>query len=134
MSTVDRDTARKLTEEIAAAIAPLLERYGMEQKKASTKYGPSYKLALEVHKVELDGSGVNVASVEAQEFLLAAESGLLPLPKEALGQTFVSRGVEYQLTGYMPQNPKYCYQVKRTSDGAGFKFGASLEKLITVRT
>jgi len=130
LATIDRATAQQVTEEIAEAIAPILQRHGMETRKQSTKFGTTYSLKIDAHKVELDETGVNRATQEAQDFLMYAGSGLIPLPPDALGSTFVSKGVSYQLTGYMPQNPKFCYQVKRVSDGAGFKFGEHLEKLI----
>lgn len=129
METVSRDKARQVTEEISAAIAEILERHGMQQRKTSTKYGPSYKISLEAEVVQMEG-GVNVASQEAQDFVEYARMGLIGLPEEALGRTFVSQGIEYRLTGYMPQNPKYCFSVERTDDGKRFKFGSTLEQLI----
>lgn len=58
-----------------------------------------------------------------------AYCSLYGLAKEHFGQTFVSQGIAYKITGIAPSRPKFPVSAERVHDGRGFKFPASTPKM-----
>lgn len=129
--SVSKQQAIELSKEIERFTKELFASHGLDVPKMSTRYGDQYKVTITTGSVELDESGINLASQEAVDFVRYAEMGLIDLPAEALGRTFRNPdGVEYVLAGYVPSRPKYPYVAKRVADGKSYKFTDHVVRLI----
>jgi len=69
---VSRDLAAKVTEEIAEAARAILQKHGMEMAPTRSKYGAEYALTLKASPIRAGKNGVNLASMEAQEWIATA--------------------------------------------------------------
>lgn len=69
---VSRDLSAKVTAEIAEAARAILQKHGLEMAPTRSKYGAEYQLTLKASPLRLGKNGVNLASMEAQEWLANA--------------------------------------------------------------
>ncbi len=69
---VSRDLAAKVTEEIAEAARAILKKHGMEMAPTRSKYGAQYEITVKASPIRAGKNGVNLASIEAQEWLANA--------------------------------------------------------------
>jgi len=69
---ISRQFAAMVTEEIAEAARAILQKHGLEMAPTRSKYGAEYQLTLKASPVRLGLNGVNLASMEAQEWVATA--------------------------------------------------------------
>ena len=90
---VSRDLSAKVTAEIAEAARAILQKHGLEMAPTRSKYGAEYQLTLKASPLRLGKNGVNLASMEAQEWQVYATSmyGLTAKQaQDALGEIIYS--------------------------------------------
>jgi hypothetical protein len=123
IKSFDKATAIAFSSELEALTAKLAKKYGISIAVKSRKYGAdTYSAKVEVACISSDGTAL---TKEAKAYdLFASMYGY----KVKRGETFVSRGVSYTVTGYNSRARRMPIQAKRCSDGAGFKFTESVVK------
>lgn len=119
---ISRTDARALTDELIAAITPILEAHGMKMGTQRSNYGDRYALKFDATSVELGEDGFDYGTKEAQDWLLYGKFNGFDEPKSVLGKVVVMRGDEWQFVGYSPRSPKYPMRFKRVADGKVYKF------------
>jgi len=117
---IDRKTAILITNEMEAAIAPVLAKYGLDRDRTATAYGDIYKVTFTAHLAGEDPAVKNYG-------LYADAYGL---PADSLGTVITSRGQKYVVTGLNPRAktmPILC----KGEDGRTYKFPiASLKRVL----
>lgn len=112
---VTRDNIKQVRAGLEDRLNELGEELGLDLSLGNAKYGPTGRIQLDI--ASLDDSG-RPETQESRNFALyCGRAGLEP---EDLYGTFVSRGVEYRITGWNPRAPKNPLQVERVSDGTPF--------------
>ena len=90
MTAVSKSLAEEITNELEKAAVAIFAKHGLERGKVSIKYGQLYSLKIEAQPVEIGPNGVNLASVEARDYIRFG--AMYDLPEGLLGQTFSVNG------------------------------------------
>jgi hypothetical protein len=98
MTTFDRPTVRKVSDEAEAALAAVAEKYGMTLTRGNGRFSPD-RLT-----VKFDFCMATEAGAPSD---FARKAAMLGLPEDCYGQTFVSRGTRYTVTEINLRRPKY---------------------------
>lgn len=69
---VSRDLCSKVTEEIAEAAKAIMQKHGLEMAPTRSKFGAEYQLTLKASPIRAGKNGVNLASMQAQEWVATA--------------------------------------------------------------
>lgn len=127
ITTIDRDTARILSEECAVALHAVASKYGLELvRKAGTFGARELNVKFQLRSAEVGDGGVTITR-ESQTFKsLAPIYGLSP---DDLGREFTTSNGRYKITGLVPRRGKYPIQAVCVVTGKGFKFSADTVKL-----
>ena len=114
-STVSKEQVKRIRAAVEAAFLSALDAEGLRYNGSSAKYGDTGSITFKFIAVEDGPNGVNVASPEAQAFLMYANAyGSSP---EALGGRIVYGGNDYIIEGLRPRARKFPVLARRTSDG-----------------
>lgn len=127
---VSRSQASAITAEIQIAVNAILAKNGMDSGKVSTKYGDLYSIKIEATPVSNNEAGVNVNTIEAQNWITYGTVYGFSTPDEALGKTFTASGRTFKLTGLNTKAPKMPVQAVCIEDGKSYKFGVEALKKI----
>lgn len=83
---VSKATAIAVSKEIQEAITAIFTKHNLTQSKISTKYGTNYSVKIEANAVNLNDAGVNVCSIEAQQWIAVGKDYGFENPAGQLGQ------------------------------------------------
>ena len=123
INSFNRSTAIAFGDELEKLTQTLAKKYGLSIAVKSRKFGSdTYSAKVEVAVIDRDGT---VLTKEAKAYDQVADMYGYKLKR---GETFISRGVRYELTGYNSRAHKMPIQAVRCSDKAGFKFTDTVVK------
>lgn len=125
---VDKKTAQLISRDLEAAAKEIFAKHGLEQKKLQTGYGDHYSFKVTAEQVDLDESGVNLASEEARSYKLFAKS--YDLPEGLLGTKFTVSGKEYVFAGLATSRPKYPIYARDISEEKNVFFPETVKRLL----
>jgi len=122
---VSRGLTKKVSQEIEAAILPILERNGLKLTKFNAKYGDLYGLNISAVTVNLSEDGINLNSAEAISYSRFGHYGFvngesLKLTAK-LGTKFESRGRKFVFAGIRSRG-KNKIVAKCENDGKEYVF------------
>jgi hypothetical protein len=83
---VSKETAIAVSKEIEKAITAIFTKHNLTQNKISTKYGTNYSIKIEANAVNLNDAGVNVCSIEAQQWIAVGKDYGFENPAAQLGK------------------------------------------------
>lgn len=129
MTAVSRLLAEEITNELEKAAVAIFAKHGLERCKVSTKYGQLYSLKIEAQPVEIGPNGVNLASVEARDYIRFGS--MYDLPEGLLGKTFSVNGKEYAFAGVAASRSKYPIYLREVATGKYSFFQESVKRYFT---
>jgi len=117
---VTRQISNTITREILEAVKPIIEKHGLNIGKTTSKYGDLYSFTIQAEAIQKGRNGVNVASNDAQNFIV--HSFLFGLSSDEAKNLLGSVIFENPklgaciLIGYSPRNKKMPVIVKSLRD------------------
>jgi hypothetical protein len=119
---VSRDLCKQVTAEIAEAARAILQKHGLEMAPTKSKFGAEYQLTLKASPLRLGKNGVNLASMDAQMWLLYSTSmyGIsAQQAKDALGEVIYSNAKtgDCILIGFNDKKRKMPVMARSLRDG-----------------
>jgi len=119
MQKVSKELAKAVVTDLQKDIEKVLAKHGMQLSGMSTKYGDSFQLKIDAVSVKLGKNGVNLNSVEAQNFINFGYSFGLTDVQADLGSIVSFGGKSVVITGLNPRKknlPVVCKDVKTGSE------------------
>lgn len=120
MDRFTRDNLRPLDAELAAALRPICEQYGISVRAAGATFSDTRALVKFELVIQATASPEAAAAVAAEFARYAAMVGVRP---DALGKSFTTRTGTYTVTGINPGRSSFPVSATR-SDGKAYKFPA----------
>ena len=115
---VSKEVARQIVTELDMAANAIFKAHGFEATQARWTYGDIFKATFQSSPVELGKGGVNLNSLEAQDW--GAYASLYDLPEDALGDTVRLGGRTFTIVGLNMKARKSPVML-RAEDGKTFK-------------
>lgn len=128
INSFDRATLRALKDVISAALQPIEQEYGLKITFGSGNFSDTNYTA-KLH-VDLVNAGTGVVNTQERADW-ARYAPMYGLEATQLDRIFISRGMQFQVTGFKPNRPKFPVSAKRVADGRGYKF--TVNQLRTAR-
>lgn len=122
---IDKLTCELIMLELKTAAAEVFARHGLSEPKISGKYGDTLEVKLAGVLLVAGPNGVNLGSAEAIAFERFKVS--YGLGHVSLGDTFISGGRQFALTGLATRNRRYPFTAKCLADGKSYKFTDDLK-------
>ncbi|CAB4157641.1 hypothetical protein UFOVP688_38 [uncultured Caudovirales phage] len=120
MEKVSKEVAQQVTTELHKDIEKVLAKHGLELSKVLTKYGNIFSIKVEAIAVEVGQNGVNLASVEAQTFLMSARYMGVKNPEKELGSVVSFEGRQVIIKGLSPNARRNNVLVKEIKTGRDY--------------
>jgi hypothetical protein len=127
---VSKDKAQAITAEIQAAVQVILEKHELQASKVRTKYGDGYQFSVQADAIEINASGVNLASTESQVWTQVGKSYGFADPVSVLGAEFTQNGKSFKFLGFNPNAVKFPLVAKNLADGKTYKLTIGSLKLM----
>lgn len=126
MAESNRQKCRRITDEVAEAIAAIAEREGLTLKRERSSYtaGGTVTVKFTFESKADKAKKAEYASMDAE---------LLGLPADVIGREFTCNGNMYVVTGLKLSRPKYPVEAERVSNGKGYKFPEDVVKAALAR-
>jgi hypothetical protein len=120
VTSFDRVTVRKITEECGEALEAIAAKYGLKlDRKHCSFRGDEMPIAYRLLTVTTDTNG-NALDASGKEFQkYAAMFGLTPTD---LGREFKNGGQTFRITGLKSRSPKFPVLAENVRTGKTFKF------------
>lgn len=100
MSGLDRQTARVIQDELAAAVAPIFEKHGLAVAKGRASYDVGmFRFTVEAHATDAEHDPKVVAWNRYAD--------AYGLPPEALGRGLTYNGKRYKIVGLVPTRRRF---------------------------
>jgi len=120
MEKVSKEVAQKVTTELHKDIEKVLAKHGLELSKVLTKYGDIFSVKVEAVAVEVGQNGVNLASLEAQTFLMSAKYMGVKNPEKELGSIVSFEGRQVIIKGLSPNARRNNVLVREIKTGRDY--------------
>ena len=122
MTNVSAATCRQVTDEIRAAVEPILQAHGLTLDKTSAKYGHLYALTIKAHGESVNENGIDEGDPQVQDWFSAARIYGVSDPAEWMTTPRKIRGRDYVVVGWSYRSRKYPLLMRDLSDGKVYKF------------
>ena len=119
MQKVSKELAKAVVTDLQKDIEKVLAKHGMQLSGMSTKYGDAFQLKIDAVSVKLGKNGVNLNSVEAQNFMNFGYSFGVTDVQADLGSEVSFSGKTVVITGLNPRKknqPVVCRDAKTGSE------------------
>lgn len=130
---VSRELTKKVSQEIEAAILPILERNGLKLTKFNAKYGDLYGLNISAITMNVSEDGINLNSPEAIGYSRFGHYGFVNGESiqltAKLGTKFESRGRKFVFAGIRSRG-KNKIVAKCEDDGKEYVFADTVIRSI----
>ena len=127
---VTKDKAREITAEIEVAVKAIFEKHELQPSKIRSKYGDGYQVSIQADAIEMNDSGVNLASTESQVWISIGNKYGFENPASVLGAEFVQNGKPFKFLGMNPNASKFPLVAKNLKDGKTYKLTVGSVKLM----
>jgi len=127
---VTKDQARIINTEIEAAVRVIFEKHKLQLSKIRSKYGDSYQINIQADTIEMNESGVNLASTESQVWISLGGHYGFENPASVLGAEFVQNGKPFKFLGMNPNASRFPLVAKNLKDGKTYKLTINSVKLM----
>jgi len=127
---VTKDQARIINTEIEAAVRVIFEKHKLQLSKIRSKYGDSYQINIQADTIEMNESGVNLASTESQVWISLGSHYGFENPASVLGAEFVQNGKPFKFLGMNPNASRFPLVAKNLKDGKTYKLTINSVKLM----
>jgi len=127
---VSKDKAQAITKEIQAAVVAILEKHELQASKVRSKYGDGYQISIQADAIDINASGVNLASTEAQVWTQVGKSYGFADPASALGAEFIQNGKPFKFLGFNSNASRFPLVAKNLADGKTYKLTVGSLKLV----
>lgn len=123
---VNKEQAIAINSEIEKAVLEILKKHNLQVGKIRTKYGDEYSFSINAVPLKLNESGVNVNSLEAQNWAVVGSSYGFENPEAVLGVIFTANKKEYKFTGVNTRKEKFPVTAIEVSSGKSYGFPAKV--------
>ena len=127
---VTKDKAREITQEIEVAVKAIFEKHELQPSKIRSKYGDGYQVSIQADAIEMNDSGVNLASTESQVWISIGKQYGFENPASVLGAEFVQNGKPFRFLGMNPNASRFPLVAKNLKDGKTYKLTVGSLKLM----
>ena len=127
---VSKDKAQAITKEIQAAVVAILEKHELQPSKVRSKYGDGYQISIQADAIDINASGVNLASTESQVWISIGKQYGFENPASVLGAEFVQNGKPFKFLGMNPNASRFPLVAKNLKDGKTYKLTVGSVKLM----
>jgi hypothetical protein len=130
MNKVSKELATKVTTDLRNDIAKVLAKHGLELSGVTTKYGDSFQIKIDAVSVNLGKNGVNLNSVDAQNFMNFGYSYGVTDVQADLGSEVSFGGKTIVITGLNPRKKNAPIVCKDIKSGNEYYVSADILKLL----
>ena len=127
---VTKDQAKAITQEIEVAVKAIFEKYELQPSKIRSKYGDGYQFSVQADAIDINESGVNLASTESQVWISIGKQYGFENPASVLGAEFVQNGKPFKFLGMNPNASRFPLVAKNLKDGKTYKLTVGSVKLM----